>query len=121
MLAQAAAQQRAAADVRRWSASASVVSWVVAIAPVRYSVYSLYWYKSANADTRARRLLAGLWPSRLLGTQSTRFTGTKVQMLTPEELLLGARFTCFTSTKVQILTPEERLSDARTPRCVHCR
>jgi hypothetical protein len=50
-LTQAVAQQRAAAEVRRWSASASVVSWVVAIAPVRYSVCSLYWYKSANTDT----------------------------------------------------------------------
>ena len=51
VLAQAVAQQHAAAEVRRWSASASVVSWVVAIAPVRYSVYSLYWYKSTSTNT----------------------------------------------------------------------
>ena len=47
----------------------------------------------------------------------TCFNGTKVQILTPEELLQdvllelsalpGAQFTCFTITKVQILTPEE--------------
>ena len=50
------------------------------------------------------------------GTQFTCFTGTKVQIPTPEELLLqrgqlknfigSHEFTCFTSTKVQTLTPE---------------
>jgi hypothetical protein len=46
-----------------------------------------------------------------LGTKSTCFTGTKVQILasdmaaapTPE---LGTQFTSFTGTKVQILTPQ---------------
>jgi len=40
----------------------------------------------------------------------TCFTGTKVQILTPEELEFGrsiSLLTCFTGTKVQILTPEE--------------
>jgi hypothetical protein len=43
----------------------------------------------------------------------TRFTSTKVQILTPEELpdcqeaAVKALFTRFTSTYVQILTPEE--------------
>jgi hypothetical protein len=42
-------------------------------------------------------------------------TSTKVQILTPEELLEGklmkldAQFTCFTNTKVQVLTPEALL------------
>jgi hypothetical protein len=44
--------------------------------------------------------------------QLTCFTGTKVQILTPEELSAAFlrrlyQFTCFTGAKVQILTPEE--------------
>ena len=58
------------------------------------------------------------------GTHFTCFTGTKVQILTPEEcvaptdfltqlspslyLLYWYKSTCFTGTTVQILTPEER-------------
>ena len=47
------------------------------------------------------------------GTQFTRYTSTKVQKRTLEELRvptdqcyvpLGTKFTCFTATKVQILT-----------------
>ncbi len=48
------------------------------------------------------------------GTQFTSFTGTKVQILTAEELcarrrqlVRGTQFTSFTGTKVQILTDEE--------------
>jgi hypothetical protein len=47
--------------------------------------YLLYWHKSTNTD--ARRLVALL-----------RDSGVRA----------GAHFTCFTGTKVQILTPEER-------------
>ena len=51
----------------------------------RYSVYLLYWYKSANTDAAGREVCAGV---------------------TVEEVPIGTQFTCFTSTEVQILTPE---------------
>ncbi len=48
---------------------------------------------------------------RPAGTQCTCFTGTKVQVLTPQDCgwtgPAGTQFTCFTGTKVQILTPED--------------
>ena len=61
------------------------------------------------------RTREGMWSWGQRGTQSTCFIGTKVQILTPEELRgprsswgqRGTQFNCFTSTKVQILTPEE--------------
>ena len=68
------------------------------------------------------------------GTQFTCFTGTKVQIMTPEELqglrarrirrwslrrmrliCSGEQFTCFTSTKVQILSLRLICSGTRTP------
>ena len=51
----------------------------------RYSVYLLYWYKSANTDAAGREVCAGV---------------------TVEEVPIGTQFACFTSTEVQILTPE---------------
>ena len=51
----------------------------------RYSIYLLYWYKSANTDAAGGEVCAGV---------------------TAEEVLIGTQFTCFTSIEVQILTPE---------------
>jgi hypothetical protein len=49
-----------------------------AAAPRRYSLYLLYWYKSANTDAAAAQdaLIVSI------KDQFTCFTGTKVQILT---------------------------------------
>jgi hypothetical protein len=56
---------------------------------LRYSVYLLYWYKSANTDAA---LLASL--SAYAGARGLRL----------HSLLRGTQFACFTGTTIEILT-----------------
>jgi hypothetical protein len=93
---------------------------------LQYSLYLLYWYKSANTDAegaaideRIRASELASTNSKLQGTQLTCCTAASVQILTPQELVLqgqnrtlllqlkSTNTDTFTSTKVQILTPEE--------------
>ena len=111
------------------SARMSSARWRIS---ARYSIYWLYWYKSANADAEGAALL-GYWqawfawsalcsfgrrPCVLAGTQITCFTGTKVLALLVQKyawsalssfghrprVLAGTQFPCFTGAKVQFLT-----------------
>jgi hypothetical protein len=59
----------------------------------------LYKYKSTNTDAEDS--------VRCPSTQFTRFTSTKVQILTP-----STQFTRFTSTKAQILTAKDTFPGA---------
>jgi hypothetical protein len=93
----------------------------------RYSVYSLYWYKSANTDAEGAdkgthfTCFTGtkVWEADK-GTQFTPFTGAKVQLLTQRRLrdstsyLLYWYVTRFTGTKVQILTKKRLRKSARS-------
>ena len=66
----------------------------------------------ASAHAGERQEEVSVWASSC-GTQFTRFTSTKVQILTQQRCYAsssksscGTHFTCFTSAKVQILTQQ---------------
>ncbi len=73
-----------------------------------YSVYLLYWYKSTNTDRSfppQQNKAGGVLSLLALLVQKYKY-GQKLSSAA-EQSWRGAQFTCFTGTKVQMLTPEE--------------
>ncbi len=61
----------------------------------RYSVYLLYWYKSANTDASEAQLVdVQAVVETTLGTQFTSFNGTNVQIPTQKAAASGPHAAC---------------------------
>jgi hypothetical protein len=97
------------------SFSSSAASQVLSLLALLLQKYLLYWYVRRDSGSLLQQLRG------VAGAQFTRFTGTKVHILTQEKKKRCALpwrcpgkawssssscscFTCFTGTKVQILT-----------------